>query len=428
MGSAFPRFWAGQTLSALGSQVTVFALPLLATSTVGAGAMDLGLLGAAQMAPPLLFGLPAGSWVDRLPRRATLICADLGRALLLLPLMVLGWQGALRLWHLYAVAFLSGCLTVAATTACQAFLPALVEPQRLVEANARLGASQSLARLLGPAMAGVLVAWMTAPLALGVDVLSFLVSAALLAWLRVGESGPRVTRPSRGLWRDTAEGLGFLWRQPLLGPLATCAGLFNLFGGMILGVYFLYVTRELGMEPRQVGSLGAVFGLGALVGALLAGRLTARLGVGPALVGALALGAVADLLIPAAGLHEAAALPLLVAAQLLIGLTNPLFQSNVLALYQALTPEHLRGRVGAALRFLVNALLPVGSLLGGVLGEALGLRQSILLAALGTGLCALGLLPTPLRGLRSLPAPVEVTPPTPPADLPGGTPLARRGG
>jgi MFS family permease len=409
LGSAFPGFWAGQTLSALGSQVTAFALPLLATGTAGTGPVELGLLGAAQLAPPLLFGLPAGTWVDRLPRRATLICADLGRALLLVPLLVLGWRGELRPWHLCAVAFLSGSLSVAATAACQALLPALVEPPRLVEANARLGASQSLARLLGPALAGLLVSWMTAPLALGVDVLSFLVSAALLARLAVREPGPRAARPSGGLGRDMAEGLGFLWSEPLLRPLAACAGLFNLFGGMILGVYFLYVTRELGLAPRQVGSLGAVFGLGGLVGALVAGRLTTRVGVGPALVGALALGALADLLIPAAGLHEAAALPLLVAAQALIGLANPLFQSNVLALYQALTPEHLRGRVGAALRFLVSALLPVGSLLGGVLGQALGLWQAILLAALGTGLCALGLLPTPLRGLRSLPVPAEAT-------------------
>lgn len=127
-------------------------------------------------------------------------------------------------------------------------------------------------------------------------------------------------------------------------------------------------------------------------------------------MGALGLGALADLLIPAAGLKQDAALPLLMAAQTLIGLAPPLFQSNVLALYQALTPEPLRGRVGAALRFLVSALLPVGSLLGGVLGEALGLRQSILLAALGTGLCALRLLPTPVRRLRRIPPPARVAP------------------
>ena len=289
-------------------------------------------------------------------------------------------------------------------------MPALVEPPRLVEANARLGAGQSMARLLGPALAGLLVSWTTAPLALGLDLLSFLVSAALLARLAVVVPGPRAARSSRGLFGDMVEGLVFLWRQPLLRPVATCSGLFNLFGGMILGVYFIYVTRELGLAPRLVGTLGAVFGLGALAGAFVAGRLTERVGVGPALAGALALGAVADLLIPAAGLDAGAALPLLVAAQALIGLINPVFQSNVLALYQALTPEHLRGRVGAALRFLVSALLPVGSLLGGVLGEALGLRQSIFLAALGTGLCALGLLSTPVRRLRRMPPPEHAAP------------------
>lgn len=401
---AFATFWAGQAISSLGSQVTAFALPLMAVQLAGAGPLDMGLLGAMQLAPLLVFSLPAGAWVDRLPKRATLITADVGRALLLVPVMVLGASGALRLWHLCAAAFLAGSLSVAYDTACQSFLPAMVGPSRLVTANARLGTTRSLVQLAGPVLAGVLVSWLSAPLALGVDLLSFLVSASLLALLDAREPPTVAKEAARGLGAEVVEGLAFLWGQPLLRPLALCTGLFNLCGGMILGVYFLYLTRELHLAPQRVASLGALFGLGALGGALIAGRLTSRLGPGPTLVAALGLGAVADLLIPLAGVHEAAALPLLAAAQVLIGLINPPFQVNVVSLYQSLTPAPLRGRVGATLRFLVSAFLPVGSLLGGVLGSWLGTRQAILLAALGTGLCALGLLRTPVRGLRGLPA------------------------
>src|SRR6202795_2288111 len=184
----FVKFWAGSAISDVGSQGTVLAVPLIAALTLEATPWQMGLLSAAGGAPILLVGLFAGVWVDRVRRRPVMIATDLGRAALLLIIPLAAVTGALRIELLYAVLLLTGALTVLFDVANMSLLPSLVTPDRIIEGNTKLQSTAAAAQVVGPGVGGLLVSIMTAPFALLVDALSFLVSAAFIARARVPEA------------------------------------------------------------------------------------------------------------------------------------------------------------------------------------------------------------------------------------------------
>ncbi len=310
----FLKLWAGQTVSLFGSQITVLALPLLAALTLDATPAQMSLLVAAGAAPDLLVGLIAGVWVDRLRRRPLLIGADLGRAALLLSIPLAALVGALRLWLLVAVAFGLGLLTTIFGIAYQSYLPALVPRDDLVEANGRLEAGSAVAGVAGPGLAGGLVQWVTAPVAVLLDALSFLLSALLLGRIRTVEPPTPAAAQSR-VWGEIGAGLRAVAGAPLLRALAGSAATFNFFDNFLFAVYVLYLTRELGLGPAAVGAVFAIGGAGGLLGALLAGPIARRIGLGRALVGAILLAGLGELGIALAGGPPAAALAGVAAAR-----------------------------------------------------------------------------------------------------------------
>lgn len=400
----FVKLWTAQTISVFGDQFTGLAIPLIAALALNATPGQMGILTAVERAPFLVVGLVAGVWVDRLSRRPILIAGDLGRALVLLTIPLAAVAGVLGMFHLYVIGLLVGLLTVFFDVAYQAYLPSLVERRQLVEGNSRLEATRSLASLAGPGVAGVVIQILSAPLAIVLDALSFVVSGGLIGMIRRRE--PRPDRPVRSrMMAEVREGLAVVFGNRFLRSIAGCTGTSNFFSSALFTLYILFVTRELGLGPAQIGLIFSLGNVSGLLGALAAGRLGARLGVGPVIVGSALLGGVGFVPVPLA--TPQIAFPLLVLSGLLFSFAVPVYNISQVSLRQAITPLRLQGRMNATMRFLVWGTMPPGGLAGGALGEALGLRPAIAIAAAGGALAFLWVLFSPVRGLRAIPEPAD---------------------
>jgi predicted MFS family arabinose efflux permease len=394
----FRRLWAAQTVALFGAEISVLALPLTAALSLGATPWQMGLLVAAGEAPFLLCSLPLGVFADRVRRRPLLIAADLGRAILLGVVPLAALLGVLRIELLYAVTFLAGILAVLFDVAHYAYVPALVPRDELTAANGKLQVSYSAAESAGPGLAGLLIQWVSAPLAVTATAMTFLISGTLLGRIDRAEDRPAASGPRAGFRQEVAEGLRSLLGHPLLRPIVVVSALAGIFLYAVRAIYVLYATRELGLDAAQLGFIFAVGGAAALPGGLLAGCAARRLGFGVTIWGGWFLQGLTFLLIPLAS--GALAIPVLVAAQALGGLAHTVANVNQWSLRQAATPDHLQARVTASHRFLVYGALPLGALLGGYLATALGMRPALLACAVGAALSPLLLLATPVRGLR----------------------------
>jgi MFS family permease len=396
----FRRFWAAQSVSELGSGVTALALPLTAVLWLNASAIEMGVLRAAATLPVLMLALLAGVWVDRLPRRPILVTADAGRGLLLMVVPLAAATGALRIEVLWATAFAVGVLTVLFDIAVTSYVPTLVERPALVQANATLQASASAARIAGPGIAGWLVQLVGAPFAILLDAASFLGSAALLARLRAPEEGR--AGPRAGVWAEIAEGVGAVWNDRILRAMVLTTTIGSLAGALQGAIYVLYATRELDVSPAALGAVLASGSAASLAGAALAGPAAARLGAGGALTVGSATIAASSLLLLAAP-AGATGPYVLAAAQALFGVGMTTFSVTQISLRQAITPPRLLGRVNATRRMLVFGIQPVGALLGGALGEWVGLYAALVAAAALQLVCLLATVVSPLRSAREAP-------------------------
>ncbi len=394
----FMRLWIGQTISEFGSWLG--ALALLAILVLDATPVQMGVLETLKALPALLIGLFAGVYVDRQRRRPILLGADIGRAILLGLVVILAFSGLLQMFLLYFVAFLVGSLTVLFNLAYQAYVPRLVRRGELVEANSKLGATASLAEIGGPALGGFLVQIISAPLTLLLDAVSYLISAIFVG--TIGRPEPAVSRPKikRSIWPELTTGLRLVTTHPLLRATAGASAMRNFFGGFFAALYSLYVLRELGLTPVTLGILVGSGGLGAFLGAVITGRFTKRFGWGNSLMISSFIAGLAALLIPLAGGSRWLAIAILMISQLFGDIFLAIYFINELSLRQSITPDHLLGRVNASFEFLVGGLGTIGILIGGLVGEMLGLRPATAVAAIGMSLSVLWLLMSPVRGLR----------------------------
>jgi MFS family permease len=396
----FQKLWAGQTVSLLGSQVSQLALPLVAVLVLHVSAFYVALLGTVDMLPFLLFALPAGVWIDRIRRRPVLIVADTGRALALATVPIVAAFGELTIWQLYAVGFVTGTFTVFFDVAYQSYLPSLVGRPHLVEGNAKLELSRSAAQIAGPGLGGVLVGAITAPYAIVVDSVSFAVSALFLGRIRKREPRPEPTAtPSmRG---ELMEGLRYVLGDPRWRAITLYVSTFNFFSSVAFALYVVYAVRNLGLTPGELGLVFALGNLGWLFGAVVVRRLSGRLGIGWTLVFAAFIGGAATLLIPLAPVRYA--IPFLVTSGVLTALGIVLYNVTAISLIQTLTPDRLLGRANASRRWIVWGTIPLGSLVGGVLSTAIGVRGTLFVGTIGASLCFLFLLARPLRSIHDLP-------------------------
>ncbi len=403
----FRKLWIGQTISQIGSRVTRGALPITAVMVLGASPWQMGILSGAVAIPVLLFGLFAGAWVDRLRRRPILIAADLGRAAILATIPAAAALHVLRMPLLYVVAAANGMLTVLFDSAYQAYVPALVERENIVPANAKLAISDSIAEVVGPGGGGVLVQVLTAPVAIAFDAVSFLVSAFSLGLIRKREARADKPAATPHIFREIAEGLRFCWQNEYLRPtvLRTAVGAFSI--GSFAGLYELFTLRELHITPALLGVIIAVGGGFALAGSFLAERVVQRLGFGRAAVGSAIYIGLACLMIPMAHGSVFTCAVFLTVAQL-GDLGWPVTNVTDVSLRQAVAPAHLLGRVNSAVYLLFRGVVPLGALAGGAAAGVIGIRTTMLIGTTGFLLSILFIVFSPIARLRHLPEPEAV--------------------
>ncbi len=401
----FRQLFVGDTISQVGTQLSGLALPVLAVQVLGASAFEMGLLTTFEFLAFLVIGLPAGAWVDRWRKRRVLVTSDLVRALALGSLPVAWYLDVLTLWQMFAVALVVGTCTVFFDVAYQSYLPELVPSDKISEGNAKLQASQSVAQVAGPAVAGGLIKLMGAPLTILVDALSFVGSALFIRRIRhVDVPADRSQR--RALRVEITEGLSFVLKHPLLIRITACTAIGNLFHSMAGALLVLFVLRDLGLDVGALGLAFSVGSVGGLLGALSATRVNRLVGEGRSIPVSALLGVPFGALLPLAGIliHPMVALTIST-----FGFSYVVVVYNItqVSFRQRLCPRPLLGRMNASIRFIVWGTMPIGAFVGGVLGQAFGIRAVLWIALAGSALACLPVLLSPLLSMRDMPAELD---------------------
>src|SRR2546427_6215970 len=395
--------WLGHSFSRLGDQFTGLAIPVIAVYVLAAGPLEMGFLGFAGTLPFLLFGLLVGVWVDRRQRRSVLIRADLGRGVMIAAIAALGFVGLLHMAYLYVFSFLIGILTVFFDVAYQAYLPALVERNQLVDANSKLETSNSVANTGGPALAGAIIELFKAPIAMIFDAASFFFSAATLIAIR-----KREPMPDPGLRRsvlmEIKEGLQVVLGEPRLRQIAACTAWSNFFSSAVFSaLLIIYLKDALGFTPLTLGLMFTVGSVGGIVGAVTASAVAKRSGVGHAIIlGAVLFGPVMLPFPVGSGPYAFFA----ISGMFFVSLIGNLYYNiNQVSFRQAIVPVRLQGRLNATMRTIVWGTLPLGAIAGGVMGDGIGGRPAIIVGLVGGAFSFLWVLFSPVRQIREMPEP-----------------------
>jgi MFS family permease len=405
----FLKLWSAETVSQFGTQISLLALPLVAIDVLHVSAFKVAALTTVEFLPFLLVSLPAGVWVDRLPRRPILVAGDLARAGLLASIPIAYAMDVLTIWQLYGVGFLVGIATVFFDVAYQSYLPSLVERRQIPDGNAKLEISRSSAQLGGPGLAGLLVGWLRAPAAILFDAVSFLGSALFILSIRKTEASQAERAPRRKMRTELREGLSYVLRHPYLKNIAACTAIFNFFGLMGYAILLVYARRKLGLSPQAIGLAFTLSNFGPLLAALTANKIFARLGVGRTIIASSILGGPMFLAIPFAP-HGHAALFVLVPAILVGGFMGVIYNIAQVSLRQAITPERIQGRMNSVMRFIVWGAIPLGSFVGGINASLIGLKATLIVSGVGCSLAFLPVLFSPVRSVREMPEPLDEEP------------------
>ena len=401
----FLKLWSAQTISQFGSQISALALPLVAVLVLQATAFAVAALAVVDFLPFLLFTLPVGVWVDRLPRLPIMVVADVGRAVALASVPVEAAVGQLTLTQLFVVGFTTGTLTVFFEVSYQAFLPSLVERSRLVEGNGKLEATRSAALIGGPGLGGLLVRALTAPYAVLVDAGSFVCSALCLSTIRRQEVVRNRHAVSASVWRELVDGSRYVLGHRYWRAICISSATFNFFNYVAFAILVVYMVRRLEMSALAIGTTLSLANGGALVAALLAQKIGRRVGIGRAILASTFFG-YPLVLVPLAPVSHP--VPFIVTAFTLEGFGVVLFTVSTTSLIQALTPAGLLGRANATRRFIVWGTIPLGGLVSGGLASWIGLRPTMFIGTLGCAFSTVPIVLSPIRHVRELPAEPEL--------------------
>ena len=397
----FRMFWFGETVSLFGAQVSLLALPLTALLVLNADTTELGVLRFVEYLPFLLLALPFGVIADRRRRRPLLMLSNASRAVLVGAIPVLAVAGALELAGLYTIAFGVGTFTVLFDVCLMAYLPSLVAADHLLTANSRISVSLAAAEVAGPGLAGLLIRFLTAPVCLALNAVSYLVSLGSLLMIRSTEPAP--VPAGRSSWQDLRSGLRFLLGTPALRAVALTGSLYNLAWILCQTAFLVYAKRQLHLDVAVIGAILAVGASGGIVGAALAPWLSRRFRFGAAYLTAAVVATVPSLLIPVVNANQTILTGAF--AMLFFTMNSGLGVYNVMTstLRQVITPDRLLGRVAAGYRTLVFGGLSLGGLVAAALGDLAGPR-TILVVAAGTFVAAvIPLALSPIPRYKALP-------------------------
>jgi predicted MFS family arabinose efflux permease len=404
----FTTFWTGQTMSELGAQLGQLAFPVLAVAMLQATEFEVGVLNAAGLAAFLVVGLPVGAWVDRRLKRRTMIAANIVRTAAMATVPLLWWGGLLEVWHLYVVAAIVGTATVFFDVSYQSYVPVLVSPGNVGQANSKLEATAQIARIGGPAAGGLLLTVVTAPVLFIGEAAGYLLSAVFLARTRDREvAAPAADRRPLGV--EIKEGLSFVIRHPLISRIAACTGAMNFCGMLIFTMMPVLILRSLGLGPQGMGLIMAAGAAGGLLGAIAAPRLAAWAGEGTVIPVCAIVSAVFLIPVPVAAMiaQPGISLALLLLSEFGFGFVILVYNIMQLSMRQRVCPPRLLGRMNASIRFVVWGVMPLAALASGLLGEHFGLVPVIWIGTAGSFLAAAPVLFSPLLGMRKLPSQVE---------------------
>jgi MFS family permease len=397
----FLNVWAAETVSVFGSQFYLIAMPLAAVMILDATAYEMGILFSLEMLPFLLFGLLAGVLADRRRRRAIMIICDFGRAAVL-AIVPLSWYfDALSLPVLYVVAFVAGTFTAFFDIAYQAYLPVLVKRSELLDANSKLETSRASSQVAGPGIAGLMVSAIGAPLAITGNSLSFIGSAIFLLRVKKRELVQSVDT-CKSVLGEIKEGIDIVLSSRMLRGIAGCTGTGNLFWGMSFAILILFMESTLELSATWIGATFAVGSIGAVAGAIFSSRLTSALGLGRTIIVSAFLGGLPSILIVLA--YPSNALLVLMPIWFATGFTGVIYNVNQVSLRQAITPDRLQGKMNATMRFIVWGVYPIGGVIGGILGEAVGLRMTFLIAGIGMLASVIWVVLSPVAKVKVLPS------------------------
>ncbi len=400
----FLKLWAAQSISQLGDQVTLLALPLVAVLTLDASAAQMGFLVAAELMPHLLFSLFAGVWIERVrSRRRLMIVADVGRAALLASIPLAAAFDVLSFAQLYGVAFGVGSFAVMFDISWSTLFVSIVPRRDVVDANSKLSLSRSVSFVTGPSVAGFLVQVFTAPITLLIDAFSFLGSALFLRRIRAKEP-PLEDDGQNGVFRSLREGFSFVLRDEFIRPQLACVATINLFNFVFFAIFILYATKELGVEPGLLGLILGAGAVGGIVGALVATRVERLIGIGPAFTVGAVLFPLPLLLVPLASGSDLRIALMLGAAEFFSSVGVMILDVNAGSLTFLRTPNRVRARTSGTFRFVNYGIRPIGALIGGALGTAIGLHTTLWIGVVGALAGVLWLVFSPIPRLREAPA------------------------
>lgn len=410
-GRDFRLLWTAESISKTGSAVTTFALPLVALQTLGADTFTMGVLNAMVWLPWLVIGLQAGAWADRRRKLPVMIGCQLASALLVVSVPLLAWLDALTIAYVLVIAFAVGCSNVVFTASYNAFVPFLVGKSELLGANTRLMGSEQAANIAGPGIGGLITQLSSAVMGLFVDAFSFLVSAACLWSIRAREPADHpdasAQRPTTTYRADIRAAMGFVARDPYLRIITASTACTNLLMGGIQALVVVFLIQGAGLTPWAVGATTIMISVGGLLGALVASRVSTRLGSARTLLSA----PITDcflLLFPFAG---AGGWLVLALGGTLVWATGVVVRNVTAGAFrQAYCPSGMRGRVAMTMRFVSFGVWPLGSILGGVLGTVLDVRTALFVLVIANVLTDVLLFIGPMKRHRELPTePDDVT-------------------
>jgi MFS family permease len=406
--SDFLKLWTGQSISILGTAVSQLALPTAAIKLLHAGPFEVGLLATLQVVAFPTLGLVAGVWVDRLRRRRIMIVCDCIRLLALGSIPVTWFAGALGIWQMYAVALVTGVATVFFDIAYMSYLPALVERENLVERNSKLEFSRSLSQVFGRGLAGLLIEAIQAAPAILADAASYLVSVLSLLWIRKPDQQPGAAAPRHGFFAEMGEGLRVVFNHPVIRLITGATATANLGSSLAFAITLLWLYRQVGLSPAQVGLIFAIGACGGVVGSVVASATARWIGMGRTLAASVFLSSAAILLYPAAGL-SGYPIAALAALGFISQAMNPIYNINQGSYRQAAIPLSLQGRLNATVRTFIFGTMPVGAFIGGVLGAFIGLVPTIYVGGAVSMLAVVWILAGPFRiqGQPAIEGPLE---------------------
>lgn len=381
----FRNFWLGHTVSSFGVQITTVAIPLIAALTLEASSLEMGILSAVEFLPFLLISLFVGVWVDRKHKRPLMIIADIVRAVVLIGIPFSIYFNILSMPILYVIAAVVGINTVIFEIAHASYLPTVVKNEELVEGNSKLEFSSSSATVVGQSIGGALIQVLSAPLSILFNVGTYLLSALYLALIKKKEAPIEVPEETeQNMWADIREGTTFVFHHNIIRPILIGTVIFNLFTYVIEPIFILYISRTLALDPIYIGLIFSMSGVGALLGAFIAGPMANRLGLGKTLVFSLFVAGFVSLIIPVATLMPTLPAVILIMVMYMIDAAMVIvYNINQRSLRQAVTPQNLQGRMNASIRMFGMGVVPIGAVLGGWLGGIIGTTPTLIVGAIG---------------------------------------------